>query len=224
MVKECVFTSTASTLALSRFPPLGSLQQCGQLLRGECQDDSALGLLPCLRALPQGLQGEDSQSGVLFFCPPAVPSTTPSVPASRACGGENAAPLRLHLCRRTWHTVPGQKKQERPAGSDTRNCSVEAGPPHPIPPRFPLHLPPSSIPGRPRPASPPHTLPGIVLCLDLWDLGSKETQGLLCKCVSVPPPNLKELAGHLEKKWTSGDAQRVRGWARISRVRIYSHI
>lgn len=151
-----MFTSTASTLTLSRFPPLGSLQQCGQLLRGECQDDSALGLLPCLRALPQGLQGEDSQSGVLFFCSPLCP---PSVPSSRACGGENAAPLRLHLCRRTWHKVPVQKKQERPAGSDTRSCSVEAGSPHPTPPHpLPSATPSLLHPRTPSPCFPPtHT-------------------------------------------------------------------
>lgn len=58
----------ASTLALSSFPILGSIQQCGQLLWGECQDGSTLGVLPCLRALPQGLQGEGPIAGASFAC------------------------------------------------------------------------------------------------------------------------------------------------------------
>lgn len=56
-----VFTYVASTLALSFFPILGSLQQCGELLWRERQDDSTLSLLPRVCALHQGLQGEDAQ-------------------------------------------------------------------------------------------------------------------------------------------------------------------
>lgn len=56
-----VFTYVASTLPLSSFPILGSFQQCGELLWRECQDDSALGVLPCVCALHQGLQGEDAK-------------------------------------------------------------------------------------------------------------------------------------------------------------------
>lgn len=55
-----VFTNIAPTLALSSFPILGSLQQCGELLRRECQDDSTLSVLPRVCALYQGLQGEDA--------------------------------------------------------------------------------------------------------------------------------------------------------------------
>lgn len=55
-----MFTNIASSLALSSLI-LGSLQQCGELLRREPQDDSTLGVLPCIRALYQGLQGKDDK-------------------------------------------------------------------------------------------------------------------------------------------------------------------
>jgi len=40
---------------------LGSLQQCGELLWRECQDDSTLCVLPRVCALHQSVQGEDSK-------------------------------------------------------------------------------------------------------------------------------------------------------------------
>lgn len=60
-LNSTVFTYIASTLALSSFPILGSFQQCGELLWRECQDGSTLCVLPCVCALHQGLQGEDTK-------------------------------------------------------------------------------------------------------------------------------------------------------------------
>lgn len=55
-----MFTNIASSLALSSLI-LGSLQQCGELLRRESQDDSTLSVLPCICALYQSLQGEHAK-------------------------------------------------------------------------------------------------------------------------------------------------------------------
>lgn len=55
----CFLTRDSSTLSPFSSPPLpGGLQQRGELLRGERQDGPALGLLPRVCALHQGLQGE----------------------------------------------------------------------------------------------------------------------------------------------------------------------
>lgn len=69
-LNSTVFTYIASTLALSSFPILGSFQQCGELLWRECQDDSTLRVLPCVRALRQGLQGEDTKQMTPLSCFP----------------------------------------------------------------------------------------------------------------------------------------------------------
>lgn len=141
-----VFTS--STLALSSFPTLGSLQQCGQLLRGECQDGSTLGVLPCLRALPQGLQGEGPIACAIFAHPLCHQGAAPySVSVRNPPGGERSRALAASVPQDMAYN-PRPEKQERPAGSDTRTAMFRL-----VPPPFPLHLPPSSIPGQPHPAS-----------------------------------------------------------------------
>lgn len=140
-----VFTYMASTLALSSFPILGSIQQCGQLLRGECQDSSTLGVLPCLRALPQGLQGEGPIMGAsLPLCHQGAAPSPASViePPGEERGTALAVSILQGLAYNPW-----PEKQERPAGSDTRTAVFRLVPP------FLLHLPPSSIPGQPRPVS-----------------------------------------------------------------------
>lgn len=141
-----VFTYMASTLALSSFPILGSIQQCGQLLRGECQDGSTFGVLPCLRALPQGLQGESPIAGASYACPYAPGCSSISSSVTEAPGKEGGTALAVSVPQDLAYN-PWPEKQERAAGSDTRTAVFRLVPP------FPLHLPPSSIPGQPRPAS-----------------------------------------------------------------------
>lgn len=58
-----MFTNFTPTPPLSFFPILGSIQQCGELLWRERQDDSTLGVFPCVCALYQSLQGEDTSRG-----------------------------------------------------------------------------------------------------------------------------------------------------------------
>lgn len=48
---------------------LGSLQQCGELLWREPQDDSTLSVLPCVCALCQGLQGEAEAPSTVYAAP-----------------------------------------------------------------------------------------------------------------------------------------------------------
>lgn len=111
-----VFTYMASTLALSSFPTLGSLQQCGQLLRGECQDGSTLGVLPCLRALPQGLQGEGPIACAIFAHPCATRVQLRLPYQLEILLEENVAGLWLHQYHRTWHIIPGQKNRKDQLG------------------------------------------------------------------------------------------------------------
>lgn len=170
----------ASTLALSSFPTLGSFQQCGQLLRGECQDGSTLSVLPCLRALPQGLQGEGPIAGAISAHPCAT-RVQLRLPYQLERGPAQAASVPQDMAHN-----PRPEKQERPAGSDTRTAVFRLVPP-----------PPSAHPSllHPRTASPcfhhtTHTswdcsLPGF---MGIWDLRKCATQGLLSKCVSVCLP------------------------------------
>lgn len=113
-----VFTYIASTLALYSFPILGSLQQCGELLRRECQDDSTLSVLPCVCAIHQGLQGEDTKQCLCIFSY----FFTDRVQISLLVRGEvpwfqtwmlsqwdqSRVELLLCVCHRTWRIVRGQ--------------------------------------------------------------------------------------------------------------------
>lgn len=154
----------ASTLALSSFPTLGSFQQCGQLLRGECQDGSTLSVLPCLRALPQGLQGEGPIAGAISANPCAT-RVQLRLPYQLERGPAQAASVPQDMAHN-----PRPEKQERPAGSDTRTAVFRLVPP----PSLSTSLPP------PSPDSltllPPHNTHFLRL-FSAWiygDLGSKE--------------------------------------------------
>lgn len=172
-----VFTYITSTLSLSSFPILGSLQQCGELLWRECQDDSTLRVLPRVCALHQGLQGEDAkqtQQLCIFsrFCTDKVPLSLlvrREVPWFQMC--MLSMSVRAEQGRALAASVP-QDVAYRPRPNNRKGQ---------LGPTLELQLwcldwffPPPSLlpftPGQPRPAPPHSTLPEIVLSLDLWDL------------------------------------------------------
>lgn len=178
-----VFTCMASTLALSSFPTLGSFQQCGQLLRGECQDGSTLGVLPCLRALPQGLQGEGPIAGAISAHPCATRVQLRLPYQLEILLEENAARLWLHRCRRTWRIIPGQKnRKDQLVLTPELPCLDWCPPPISLPPPSPDSL----------TLLPPHNTHFLRL-FSAWIygvLGSKEmcnTRSSVYVCLSVYP-------------------------------------
>lgn len=112
--KSAVFTNIAPSLALSSLPTLGSLQQCGELLRRERKDDSTLGVFPRVCALYQSLQGEDPRAGAASCVSPHV--CADELQLSLLVGWEvpwfvseqSGAEPWLPLCHRTWRIVRGQ--------------------------------------------------------------------------------------------------------------------